>query len=258
MKRTISATKEPNSVKAHPRALSSLQKRAKPVHGTGLLTAFQEIRELIVRGKLSPGTWLVEADLAEKLNLSRTPVRAALHWLQREGYVLEQRNVSKSRMIVAPLTKEDANELYRIIGHLEGLAGRGVAELPRKERMELAAQLREVNRQLLNIATGVGSHSADIFDLDRHFHRLIVTAGAGPRLSAMHQAIEPQTERYWRLYASSIINALRASVDEHKEIIAGVSKGDANKVESGLQKNWIHGAERLGHVIDMFGERGSW
>ncbi len=54
----------------------------------------------------------MEADLAERLNMSRTPVRAAIHWLQREGYVLEQRSVSKSRMIVAPLTKEDANELY--------------------------------------------------------------------------------------------------------------------------------------------------
>ena len=69
----------------------------------------------------------MEADLAERLNMSRTPVRGAIHWLHREGYVLEHRNFSKSRMIVAPLTKEDANELYLIIGNLEGIAGRGVA-----------------------------------------------------------------------------------------------------------------------------------
>lgn len=234
------------------------KKREKPEHGTSLLTAFQEIRELIVHGKISPGTWIVEADLAERLNLSRTPVRAAIHWLQREGYVLEHRNVSKSRMIVAPLTREDANELYRIIGHLEGLAGRGVAEKPRKDRLELGKQLHEVNEKLLAIADGRGGPSSDIFDLDRNFHRLIVSAGAGNRLSTLHNAIEPQTERYWRLYASSIINALHSSVDEHKEIIQGVLDGDPGAVEQGLQNNWLKGAERLGVVIDMFGERGSW
>ena len=56
--------------------------------------------------------------------MSRTPVRGALYLLQREGYVQELRNTSKSRMLVSSLTKEDANELYPIIGRLEGLAGR--------------------------------------------------------------------------------------------------------------------------------------
>lgn len=116
--------------------------REKAEHGTSLLTAFREIRELIVHGRLSPGTWILEAELAERLNMSRTPVRGAIHWLQREGYILEHRNVKKSRMIVAPLTKEDANELYLIIGRLEGIAGgeslhcrrRSVKILPRNCR----------------------------------------------------------------------------------------------------------------------------
>jgi DNA-binding GntR family transcriptional regulator len=251
----------PETPAVHPgraRSIEPVKKRDKPEHGTSLLTAFQEIRELIVHGKIAPGTWIVEADLAERLNLSRTPVRAAIHWLQREGYVLEHRNVSKSRMIVAPLTREDANELYRIIGHLEGLAGRGVAAMSPGIRRKLAAELEAVNQELLAIAEGHGGPSSEIFDLDRSFHRIIVNAGSGPRLLTMHGAIEPQTERYWRLYASSIINALHSSVDEHKAIIDGIVAGDADAVEQGLQRNWLLGAERLGHVIDIFGERGSW
>jgi DNA-binding GntR family transcriptional regulator len=258
LKRKDVSQKEASPAQGRTRSLTPENKREKPEHGTSLLTAFQEIRELIVHGKISPGTWIVEADLADRLNLSRTPVRAAIHWLQREGYVLEHRNVSKSRMIVAPLTREDSNELYRIIGHLEGLAGRGVADMPKKERVELGNQLNEVNEKLLAIAEGHGGPSSEIFDLDRTFHRMIVKAGAGPRLSTLHSAIEPQTERYWRLYASSIINALHSSVDEHKVIIQGVLSGSPDAVEKGLQDNWIKGAERLGHVIDMFGERGSW
>ena len=45
---------------------SSKSSRAKPEHGTSLITAFREIRELIVHGRLSPGTWILEADLAER------------------------------------------------------------------------------------------------------------------------------------------------------------------------------------------------
>ena len=57
-------------------------------------------------------------------------------------------------MIVAPLTKEDANELYMIIGTLEGIAGRGVAALPTAKRTELSAQLRKLNERLLQICEG--------------------------------------------------------------------------------------------------------
>src|ERR1700744_3280212 len=134
------------------RSTSSKGSRAKPEHGTSLITAFRETRELIVHGLLAPGTWILEADLAERLNMSRTPVRGAIHWLQREGYILEHRNVSKSRMIVAPLTKEDANELYLIIGNREGIAGRGVAELPAAKRTEICVQLRKLNDRLLQIS----------------------------------------------------------------------------------------------------------
>ena len=81
---------------------------------------------------------------------------------------------------------------------------------------------------------------------------------AGARLLTLHGAIEPQAERYWRLYASSIIKDLHLSVAEHENIIKGIEKGDADRVEAGLQQNWLKGAERLGHVIDIFGERGSW
>src|SRR5580698_4874392 len=146
--------------------------REKAEHGTSLLTAFREIRELIVHGRLSPGTWILEAELAERLNMSRTPVRGAIHWLQREGYILEHRNVKKSRMIVAPLTKEDANELYLIIGRIEGIAGRGAAQMDEPKRLALAKELTAINESLRNIAEGRSGHAGDIFDLDRNFHRL--------------------------------------------------------------------------------------
>jgi DNA-binding GntR family transcriptional regulator len=85
-----------------------------------------------------------------------------------------------------------------------------------------------------------------------------VSAGAGPRLSTLHQAIEPQEERYWRLYASSIINDLTLSTEEHDAIITALTAGDADQLEAALKLNWENGCKRLAHVIEVFGERGSW
>jgi DNA-binding GntR family transcriptional regulator len=236
----------------------SRRQAGKAEHGTSVTTAFHRIRELIVQGKLSPGTWIVESDLCQHLNMSRTPVRGALYLLQREGYVQELRNTSKSRMIVSSLTKEDANELYPIIGRLEGLAGRRAALLAETERKELADKLKQINARLIRIAQQRTLEGSSIFDLDREFHRLIVNAGAGPRLMTLHRAIEPQTERYWRLYASSIMNNLTASTEEHEAIIKALLASDADGLEAALTLNWENGCKRLAHVIDVFGERGSW
>jgi DNA-binding GntR family transcriptional regulator len=226
-------------------------------HGTSVFSALQQVRELIVHGRLAPGTWIVEGELAKRLQLSRTPARAVLQWLQQEGYVREHRTATKSRMIVSPLTKEDANELYAVIGRLEGLAGRITAALPKLERVMIAQKLKSLNQQLAEIKDNPAKQG-EIFDLDRDFHRLIVESGAGPRLSNWHKTIEPQVERYWRLYASSIVSNLQSSIDEHNAIIRALTDGDPDRIERALQVNWENGCERLGHVIDVFGERGSW
>ena len=236
---------------------SSRSGGTKREHGTSVLTALHQVRELIVQGKLSPGTWIVEGELAKRLHLSRTPARAALQWLQQEGYIRVHRTANKSRMIVSPLTKEDANELYAIIGRLEGLAGRITAALPKPERVAIAQKLKAINQRLAEIKNNP-SEQGQIFDIDRDFHRVVVESGSGPRLLNLHKMIEPQVERYWRLYASSIIGNLQYSIDEHNDIIAALLAGDAIQMERSLQINWEKGRERLGKVIDVFGARGSW
>lgn len=241
------------------KAINGLRKSSdKAEHGTSVGTAYLRIRELVVHGRLAPGTWIVEGDLCEHLNMSRTPVRGALYLLQREGYVIDHRNGSKARMIVAPLTKEDANELYPIFGRIEGLAGRSAAAMAQPARKDLAAKLKQINQKLALIAQERSYNGLDIFNLDHEFHRMVVSAGSGRRLKALHQAIEPQTERYWRLYASSIVGELRHSVAEHEEIIAGLEGGNPDRIERALQANWENGCKRLENVIDMYGERGSW
>jgi len=220
---------------------------------------FHHVRDLIVHGKLAPGSRVVEADLAERLGVSRTPVRAALHRLQQEGYIrVSSGSGSKAKLTVAALTQDDARELYAIIGHVEGLAARATAQLEPEERGEVVQALKESNERLRLQATAGRGDPNVIFDLDISFHDKIVDAGAGPRLRALHSAIKPQTERYWRLYVSSITDQLGLSVSEHLVIIDSIDRGDGGAAESALQMNWQNGADRLARVIASLGERGSW
>lgn len=226
--------------------------------GSGVQATFRQLRELIVRGRLAPGTRIVEADVAERLGVSRTLVRSALHRLQQEGYIVSIQSGSKYRMTVSPLTKEDARELYWIVGHVEGLAARLAAQLEIKRRKALCSQLRSLNESLRRMAETKMQNPNDIFDADLRFHKSIVEAGAGPRLLAFHNAIKPQAERYWRLYSSAILSQLTTSVAEHARIIRGIEQKDGDEAEQGVRTNWEKGAERLCAVIDRIGEHGSW
>ena len=220
--------------------------------------AFTELRQLIVRGHLSPGSWVVESHVAERLGLSRTPVRAALQRLHQEGYVVTDRRGRRGRVLIAPLTREDARELYGIISHLEAFASTFVAALPDGDRDRLADKLAGCNGELHAIASRRPTDPRRVFDIDKDFHAAIMAAAGGGRLGLLHQSITPQVERYWRLYASSIINDLHLSVAEHEEIIRATRLGDVDAIAAGLRRNWAGGFERISRLIDVFGERGSW
>jgi DNA-binding GntR family transcriptional regulator len=224
-----------------------------------LRRCFNQVREMIVHGRLAPGSRILEADLTARLGVSRTPVRAALHLLQKEGYVVATPAGSrKARLAVAPLTKEDARELYAIVGHLEGLAARSTARLEDSRRATVAAKLRELNNELRDLYERGRGDPKRIFDLDHGFHQTIVEASAGPRLLALQGSIKPQTERYWRLYASAILDRLGVSVSEHMAIIEAIESGDSQAADRAVQSNWENGSERLARVIDTMGEQGSW
>jgi len=230
-----------------------------PENGNVSDHTFNLVRELIVRGKLAPGSRVVEADLAERLGVSRTPIRAALHRLRQEGYIVESSGgLSKSRLSISPLTQDDAHELYQIIGRLEGLMARSTAQLDPHRRAGLVQILRKLNDGLRELADSRRSDPNRIFDLDMNFHQAICDASAGPRLRALHNAIKPQAERYWRLYASAIVDQLGISIGEHLLAIQSIENGDADGAERAIQLNWQNGAERLGRVIETLGERGSW
>lgn len=242
---------------------SVAMRRASVIHegteqpGSSAARALHLIRDLIVRGNIAPGARLVEGDLAQRLQLSRTPTRSALQHLHHEGFVRVHQSANKIHIRVTPLTRSDAGELYAVIGCLEGLAARAVAALPPDQRFLIAEEMKELNRRLADTGNDPLQHE-EVFLLDRDFHRILIKHGAGTRLQSLHRTVEPQVERYRRLYASSIVHQLHYSIEEHDEIVRTLIAGDAEQLEWAVQKNWENGATRLGRIMDDLGEHGSW
>jgi DNA-binding GntR family transcriptional regulator len=220
---------------------------------------YHQLRELIVSGQLAPGTRLVETLAAQRLGVSRTPVRSALHRLQQEGYAVPQNEGDeRTRLVVAPMTIEDAADLFYIVGELEGLAGHYAAKLAPDRRGRLAAELEEFNTALLAEAHSVPTDAYRAFQLDASFHRRYVAEAAPPRLLALHDAIKPQAERYARLYVMALTNELGLSVAEHDVIVRAIRDGDAAAAQQAVQTNWRNAAKRIASVISAWGGSGVW
>jgi DNA-binding GntR family transcriptional regulator len=220
---------------------------------------YYQLRELIVSGRLAPGTRLVEAIAAQRLGVSRTPVRSALQRLQQEGYAVPlNEGDERTRLVVASMTADDAADLFYVVGELEGLAGHYAANMKPDDRAHLADGLEALNGDLLTESHARPPDAYRAFQLDTSFHRRYVAEAAPPRLLALHNTIKPQAERYARLYVVALTNELDVSVAEHDAIVRAIRDGDGAAAQRAIQTNWRNAAKRIGRVITEWGGSGGW
>ena len=239
-------------------ARQATPKKERPTRGGSSERVYHHLRELIVWGRLAPGSRIVENDIALHLDVSRTPIRSALHRLQQEGYIVPSGRRKEQRLVIAPLTQDDARELFDIVGMVEGLAAGAAARGSPEDRDALGDELTALNSELADVARTGAHTSRHVFDTDMKFHRRYVEAGAGPRLLALHNAIKPQAERYIHLYTNSLVGELGRSVEEHEVIIERIANGSSDGARRAVQRNWRNAAARLERVITVMGEHGSW
>lgn len=221
-------------------------------------TAYRQLQDLIISGRLAPGAPLIETDLALRLKVSRTPVRSALQRLQQEGFVIGSKVGHMMRSVVAPLTADDMRELFTMIGALEGIVARRAAEIEAPRRLRVAQELERLNKEMARAAKAHPPQIAYAQDLHERFHQVLVDVAAGPRLRAMLEALRPQMERYSRAYTGASIPHFEESLDEHQTIITAVRAGDPDAAEETTALNWRNGAERYRRTVELHGERGQW
>ncbi|HEX8916865.1 MAG TPA: GntR family transcriptional regulator [Chloroflexota bacterium] len=180
--------------------------------------AYRTIKRKIICLDMPPSMPFTEAQLATELGLSKTPVREALSWLQRDGLV---DMAARSRYSVAPVTLKDVRDLFDLRVLLEGEAvalaagrGAGAPDLIALERLSQAAY-------------DPGDHSSigDFLSVNTQFHVTIARLGGNGRLAAALQQVLQQMERLFHLSLAAIE---RVEVNErgHQQLLRAVKRGD--------------------------------
>jgi DNA-binding GntR family transcriptional regulator len=218
---------------------------------------YEALRDLIVAGKLAPGSRLVETDLASRVEVSRRTLQGALERLQREG-LIHRLEGKRAPWIVSPLTNQDCREISDVMSAILGWAARRAAELDPGDRRRLTDEMTSVNERLREVNGGHPSHSERAAELDVRFHDLVLEAVAGPRLRAIYEAQKPTVERYARNYATYLVATSSTSSDEHQAIIDAIARGDADEADRASRRNWTNAADRYSEVMQAVGEQGIW
>jgi DNA-binding GntR family transcriptional regulator len=206
---------------------------------------YGRLRSLIVTGRIAPGTRLVETEFAQRMAVSRTPVREAIRRLAQEGLAQVVRTGAKVQVAVAPATVADLIDLFAIIGALEGVAGRGVERLGAAQRQALARDLTTLNARFAKFAKARLRDPEKFFDSHDAFHARFVDRCASQRLRHVIGAVRPQVKRYELLYAAAVGRDFSVSLREHRAIIAAIRAGTVDQVERAIRVNWANSATRL-------------
>lgn len=184
-------------------------------------TAYESLRQMILSGEAAAGARLGEAELAETLGLSRTPVREALQRLGADGLVevLPHRGAR-----VVQWSRADLEEIFELRALLEPYAAARAARL----RPD-AAVLAELTA--LCDAMERSDDLAEVARLNSAFHGAVIAASGNRRLPALLTSVmhAPLIVGTFRRYDAA---ALSRSMNHHRELVAALTAGDPEWAES--------------------------
>lgn len=195
-------------------------------------TAYERVREMILSGQLAPGSVVTEAELVRKLEMSRTPVREALHRLETAGYLRSARDVG---YVVIELSERDMINVYMVRAVLEGLAAEHAAQLGTRTDLGRLEDLYEAMA-----AAREHGDDAELTRLNSLFHRAIAEASGNTYVLAMLDNIRDVFERF-RATAVTELRRREESHAEHGELIAALRARDKERARS-LAVEHVHRA----------------
>jgi DNA-binding GntR family transcriptional regulator len=199
--------------------------------------AYVRLRDAILDGTLEPGEQLKDAEVAEWLGLSRTPIREALARLEEYGLVETAPNRYTR---VTPLTASDARDAFTVVAALHSLAT--LLGVPRVEESELAT-MRRANE---DFAAALRANDVDrAIAADDRFHDVLVQASANREIARSLERLMPKVRRLERARFGSL--AGRRSVEGHDQIIALCASGEAERAAQAVREQWL----ALGALIDQ-------
>ena len=191
--------------------------------------AYAQLKQDIFDFHLVPGDRFSEAEVAERLGISRTPVREALFRLQREGYLDV---TARSGWVVRPFDFELFEHLYDLRMVLETTAVARLCERLPAETGEVAAGQHRALEALRAIwLVAVGDRLTDgqrVATLDERFHMQLVEACGNPELARVHGEV---TERIRIIRRLDFTQAERVEItyDEHGHVLRAILERRADE-----------------------------
>ncbi|NSW92228.1 MAG: GntR family transcriptional regulator [Firmicutes bacterium] len=189
---------------------------------------FTTLREAIIMGELKPGERLMEVQLAEKMGVSRTPVREAIRKLELEGLV---KMVPRKGAHVAKLSVKDIMDVLEVRASLDGLATALAAERITDDELR---ELKHVQNQFENYVEK--DNLQGIIKKDVEFHDVIYRASKNDRLIQIVNNLREQVYRFRVIYLKDL-SSTKEVIREHMEIYEAIMRKDANAAREAAKRH---------------------
>lgn len=183
-------------------------------------TVFQTLQQEILHGDLKPGERLMEIHLANKLGVSRTPIREAIRMLEQEGLV---RMIPRRGAVVAGITEKDLRDVLEVRKALEELAVRLACQNITEQ------QIRELGQAEKRVADAL--ENGDVMLIaraDMDYHDIINLATGNQRLIRFLNTLREQTYRYRVEYLKNQAYHVQL-LEEHRELSAAICRRDSSE-----------------------------
>ena len=195
------------------------------------ILALNYLKEQIITCEMAPGSIIRIDEVAEKLNISKTPVREALLELQYDGYVTI---VPRKKTVVSRISLQDLKNIYDARSLIETHILRSFSREDIENNRETLQELRNHWMNLEISRQSKDSYAAFLRE-DLRFHQVIIQLSNNPHLIHFCQELIFKSQRFW--YMALFNNDLENVKKEHTQIIDHLLKGQTEEAAASLQKH---------------------
>ena len=195
------------------------------------LLALKYIKEQIITCAMPPGSSIQIDEIAEHLNISKTPVREALLELQYDNYVTI---IPRKRTVVSKISLQDLKDIYDARSLVETHI---ISSLGDKEIQANLDTLLLLKEQWLNLNIHGQSRETYISFLqaDLQFHQTIIQLYQNPHLIRFCQELIYKSQRFW--YMALFNNKMDVVREEHLKILEHLIAGNSSAAAAACQKH---------------------
>jgi DNA-binding GntR family transcriptional regulator len=204
---------------------------------------FDNLKQAIIKGNIAPGEWLVESHIAQMLGISRTPVREAIHKLERERLIERQ---PRGGFTVLGFNREDIEETFGIRSVLEGYAARLATDKHRPKELDALEKKIDKFQECLS-----RKKTEALPEINTEFHDLLYELSKSPRLIHIINGLRDQIFRYRQMILRDNRFA-NISNEDHKKMLAFMRRRDAEGVERIVREHILRGRDA---VLEDFGKK---